>query len=100
MEVDIDPAFADLIPAVLARCRRACEELAAAVEATNATAAECAGHALAGLGGGYGFHEISRIGAAVEDAARAGNWSGLRSLGAQATRYLDSVRPRIGGGGA
>ncbi|MBN1781637.1 response regulator [bacterium] len=38
------------------------------------------GHSLKGTGGSYGFPEFSKIGAAIEDAGKAGEWETIATL--------------------
>ncbi len=51
------------------------------------------GHNMKGTGGGYGFSEISRFGAAIEAAAVAGEAVRLRALADELSGYLARLKP-------
>ena len=76
--VSIDPDLEDLIPGFLARREADVTLLRAAIERGDFDAVRLTGHSLKGNGGGYGFMEISDLGAKIEDAAR--NLDGARAL--------------------
>ena len=80
----------DLIPRFLANRRVEVEQLRAAIARSDRDAARRIGHGLKGVGGGYGFDEISRIGGEIERSARAGG-DELAALARELADYLDGV---------
>ena len=51
------------------------------------------GHSLSGVGGSYGFDEITRIGKAIEEQSKRGDAAGVSGLAAQLEDYLTRVQP-------
>ncbi|MBN2103868.1 response regulator [bacterium] len=49
------------------------------------------GHSLKGTGGSYGFPEFSKIGAAIEDAGKAGEWEKVTTLKDQLVKAYDDL---------
>ena len=49
------------------------------------------GHSLKGTGGSYGFPEFSKIGAAIEDAGKAGEWDKISTLKDQLVKAYDDL---------
>lgn len=90
LSVEVAGELRDLIPRFLANRRAEVDALRAAVARGDPEAARRIGHTLKGVGGGYGFDEITRLGAAIETAARAGG-DGLRALADELAEYLDRV---------
>lgn len=84
--------YEDLIPGFLANRRKDLGRMADALASGDFDAARFAGHGLKGLGATYGFEEISRIGADIEDAARAEDPRALARLIAEFTDYLDRLQ--------
>lgn len=70
--VRVDPDLADMIPGFIANRHRDLELLRAAAASGDLEAIRQVGHRLLGVGGGYGFQEISAIGARIEAAAKEG----------------------------
>jgi HPt (histidine-containing phosphotransfer) domain-containing protein len=81
----------ELIPRFLAHRRRELDELRAALACSDAETVRRLGHGLKGVGGGYGFDEITRIGADLERAAREGRLPAAQALARKLAEYLDSV---------
>lgn len=52
------------------------------------------GHSMKGSGGGYGFDEVTEIGAALEAAAAAGDADAILGLSGRLERYIDTVEVR------
>jgi len=53
------------------------------------------GHSLGGVGGSYGFEEITRIGRAIEERSMRGDVAGIRGLAMQLEDYLARVQPEF-----
>jgi hypothetical protein len=67
------------------------DKLMAGVDSKDCTIARRLGHQLKGSGAGYGFPEITRVGAAIEVAAMADNENEIRSQILALAIYLDRV---------
>jgi HPt (histidine-containing phosphotransfer) domain-containing protein len=80
----------DLVPRFLANRRLDLEQLREAVARADFEEARRIGHSLRGVGGGYGFDEITRLGAEVERCAKAGG-GGLADLIVKLAQYLERV---------
>ena len=80
-----------LIPRFLANRRTEIASLEQAVESKDVETLRRIGHGLKGVGGGYGFDEITRIGAQIENYAKTGNNEATRRLVRALKRYLDDV---------
>jgi HPt (histidine-containing phosphotransfer) domain-containing protein len=80
----------DLIPRFLANRSADVAALDAAIVRGDLEAARRIGHVLKGAGGGYGFDEITRLGAEIEACASAGG-AGLERLARELAGYLASV---------
>jgi hypothetical protein len=68
--VRIDPDLTDLIPGFLSNRRADVALLGDAIAQRDFETIRTVGHRLRGDGGGYGFLDISTIGAALEQAAK------------------------------
>jgi HPt (histidine-containing phosphotransfer) domain-containing protein len=90
LSVEVAAELRDLIPRFLANRRLEAEQLRAAVARGDLEAARRIGHTLKGVGGGYGFDEITRLGAAIESRARDGG-RGIAALADELAEYLDRV---------
>lgn len=84
-----------LIPRFLANRRTEIASLERAVERRDAETLRRIGHCLKGVGGGYGFDEITRIGAQIEGYAKEGNGEAARPLIDALKRYLENVEVRF-----
>jgi HPt (histidine-containing phosphotransfer) domain-containing protein len=80
-----------LIPRFLANRRTEIASLERAVAARDADTLRRIAHSLKGVGGGYGFDEITRLGAQLESYAKVGNAAGTRRSIRALKRYLDRV---------
>lgn len=80
-----------LIPRFLANRRTDLDSLERAVASRDAETLRRIGHGLKGVGGGYGFDELTRIGAQIEGCAKAGDDASTRDLVIALKRYLDRV---------
>lgn len=92
--VRIDPELAELIPTFLKNRQADVSRLEAMAAAGDADGARKLGHNLKGCGGGYGFEQISDIGARIEACAKGGDLSGLPALRAELADYLARIEVR------
>lgn len=92
--VDIDPDLAELIPGFLENRQADVARLAELIASGDAPAVRKLGHNLKGCGGGYGFDQISDIGARIEACGQSGQLSGLPALRDELVNYLANVEVR------
>jgi PAS domain S-box-containing protein len=85
------PGIGALIPNYLANIRRNIGLILAGVDAHDCQVARRMGHQFKGTGGGYGFPEVARIGAALESAGIAADEPEIRSQLLTLRRYLDAI---------
>jgi HPt (histidine-containing phosphotransfer) domain-containing protein len=88
--VRVSGELRDLVPRFLANRRLEIGELDAALARGDLEAARRIGHSLRGAGGGYGFDEITRLGARIEAQAKSGG-KDLPEIVRELADYLDSV---------
>lgn len=91
IRVEIDPDLEDLIPGFLANRTADAQAILLAAGQENFEKARVLGHTMKGVGSGYGFAEITKIGAAVELAAKERNTSRLTELARELQTYLENV---------
>jgi HPt (histidine-containing phosphotransfer) domain-containing protein len=89
--VTIDSDLEDLIPGFLENRRKDVNLLNEALAAGKIDTLKSIGHSLKGVGGGYGFQELSTIGAEIEKIAKAVGTAGVRELIDSMADYLDKV---------
>lgn len=86
IRVHADPEIQDLIPGFLENRSKDLREIRLSLQAGNWEKIRTIGHIMKGAGSGYGFSEISEIGALIESAAKAGN---MQEIEKQARRLAD-----------
>lgn len=91
IKVVIDEDLEDLIPGYLSKRRQDVDKIKACLESSDFEELRSIGHKIKGSGGGYGFDGLSVIGAALENAARADDASGVQSSLMKLEDYLDRV---------
>lgn len=89
--VTVDSDLEDLIPGFLENRRKDVNLLNEALVAGKIDTLKSIGHSLKGVGGGYGFQELSTIGAEIEKIAKAGSTEGVKVLIDKMADYLDRV---------
>lgn len=82
----------ELVPLYLADRRRDFREVSPLATAADLARMRVIGHNLAGSGASYGFEALSHLGAALERAARQGDFAESASQVAAIRRYLDLVQ--------
>jgi PAS domain S-box-containing protein len=90
--VYIDPDIEELIPEFLDNIGKNTEEIKELLVREDMEAIRVIGHSMKGSGGSYGFDEITRIGKAIEDAAKAGNRDNIERLNEELVEYLSKVK--------
>lgn len=89
--VIVDAQIAALVPRFLANRAADVDRIRAALAAGDFEAIRAVAHGMKGSGGGYGFPEISRLGAAMEEGARQRDAAAIGSLVASLAEYLARV---------
>ena len=97
ISVVIDPDIADLVPGFLDNRRRDVERLRALLASGALADVRLIGHSMKGAGGGYGFDEITEIGAAIERAALAAETATIEAGIERLADYLARVDVVYGG---
>ena len=88
----VDRELSALVPRFLGNCRRDVGLIEAALANSDLDTTRRIGHSLKGVGGGYGFPEITRLGAAIEAAAIDGDAQQALAALAALAAYLDAVQ--------
>lgn len=96
MVVKIDPDLEDLIPGFMENRRKDIASILDALERGDFETVRSLGHSLKGVGGGYGFHVVSEMGALMENAARGGDEAAIRRHVDSLSLYLDGVQLEFG----
>lgn len=94
--VTVDALIATLVPRFLANRATDVDRIRAALAGADFETIRAAGHAMKGAGGGYGFAEISRLGAAIEDAALRRDAAAVSGLAADLEEYLGRIEIKFG----
>src|SRR5512141_1445619 len=89
--VTVDPQIAALVPRFLANRAADVDKIRAALACADFEAIRVAAHGMKGAGGGYGFPEISRLGAAMEEGARQRDAATIIALVANLDEYLGRI---------
>ncbi len=92
IDVTVDPLLLTLIPGFLEHRREDVGSIEKALTSGDFSAIRLLGHSMKGSGGSYGFDGISRIGRALEMAARDKDMSSVRSALGALDDYLQRVR--------
>jgi len=89
--VTIDEDLEELIPGFLKNRTTDLQTLKDAHKQKNFEKIKHIGHSLKGVGGGYGFHGLSEIGAAIEQAAKNQDVKTIAVKIKEMSHYLESV---------
>jgi len=93
-EVELERGMQPLVEEYLIEVRESIAAIRRALMDNDMETVRVTGHSLKGSGGGYGFHEISVYGRALEEAGAAGSASRVRIPLADLERYVQAVRIR------
>ncbi len=91
--VHVDPDIEALIPGFIANRHRDVTRLGELLESGDFDEIRVIGHSMKGAGGGYGFDEITTLGADIERAADANDHTGVRRALDALADYLTRVEP-------
>lgn len=89
--VKVDADLEDLIPGFLENRKEDISTLQKAVTEGNFETIRVLGHSMKGAGGGYGFDQISVIGAQIEEAAVEQDGEKILQNAEQLKHYLERV---------
>ncbi len=89
--VNIDIDLEDLIPGFLENRQKDILKLEQAFEDQDFETLRSIGHNLKGVGGGYGFHEMTTLGAAIEEGAKENNVEIINENVKKLSHYLANV---------
>ena len=92
--VAVDKEIAGLVPRFLANRAADVEKIRGALARSDFEAIRVTAHGLKGVGGGYGFPEISEMGAAIEAAARQRGKGTVAALAEELDGYLARLEIR------
>ena|SRR5487761_2083026 len=96
LTIAVDAQIAALVPRFLANRAADAGKIRAALADGEFEAVRVAGHGMKGSGGGYGFSEISRLGAAIEEGARQRDAAAIYALVASLEAYLARIEIKPG----
>jgi HPt (histidine-containing phosphotransfer) domain-containing protein len=94
--VTVDPQIAALVPRFLANRAADIHKIRTALAGADFEAIRGSAHGMKGAGGGYGFPEISRLGAALEEGARQRDAAAIAALVASLEEYLGRIEVKYG----
>jgi len=95
IRVTVDSRVRGLAVRFLSNCVSDLRRLRAALEGSDFSVTRAIGHSLGGVGGSYGFEEITRIGRAIEERSLRRDAVGIRGLATQLEDYLARVQPEF-----
>jgi HPt (histidine-containing phosphotransfer) domain-containing protein len=99
--IAVDAQIAALVPRFLANRAADAGKIRAALASADFEAIRVAAHGMKGAGGGYGFPELSRLGASMEECALQRDAVAIGALVASLEAYLAriEIKPDAGQGG-
>lgn len=89
--VVIDRDLADLIPGFIEKRQQDIEAIMAAAAVGDYETIQSIGHNLKGIGGGYGFDRITKLGGAIEQAGKLKEVNKVRELAQVMQTYIENV---------
>jgi signal transduction histidine kinase/FixJ family two-component response regulator len=89
----VDGRLRTLVARFLLNCGRDLARLRTALDGGDLAVTRSIGHSLGGVGGSYGFEEITRLGREIEERSIRGDAASVGSLAAQLEDYLARVQP-------
>ena len=89
--VRVDVEIADLIPKFLLQMQEASRSMGESASNDNLTAVLGIAHQIIGVGGSYGFHEITHIGRELEESVKKADRAAVSRLIGELDTYLQRV---------
>jgi len=93
--VTVDAQISALVPRFLANRIADVHKIRNALASADYESIRVTGHGMKGAGGGYGFPEISRLGAAVEEGAMRRDAAAITGLVASLEEYLGRIEVKF-----
>jgi HPt (histidine-containing phosphotransfer) domain-containing protein len=91
IRAEVSKDLETLIPRYLDRRHKEIETFRAQLAAGDFEALRIGGHSLKGSGGGYGFPDLTRIGATIETAAKSSNAAAIEAALTEYADYMQRV---------
>lgn len=91
IKVEVDSDLEDLIPTYLSNLDKNLQKIVDAITGGDFEQCRVLGHNMKGSGGGYGFHDLSRYGKQIEDAAKQNNADEIQKTLDQIRDYLTRI---------
>jgi HPt (histidine-containing phosphotransfer) domain-containing protein len=89
--VRVDAELRPLMPRFLENQGKALVNLREACDAQQFDRVRELGHTMKGVCGGYGLHELTELGARLEEAAKIGNRGAIETLLSAVSDYLERL---------
>ncbi|MEA2624148.1 MAG: hypothetical protein QOD06_193 [Candidatus Binatota bacterium] len=89
--IKVDPELQDLIPGFLENRRNDLKAIRTALDQGDFDTIRYLGHGMKGMGGGYGFEQITHIGGSLERAAIGKQSQIIERDAEQLSSYLDRI---------
>lgn len=93
--VYVDPDFEDLIPSFLETRKADISSIRESLVNSDMKEIRRLGHGMKGAGAGYGFPEVTRLGAVIEEAAKRGDAQSIEEALEMLAEYLSAVEVRV-----
>lgn len=90
--VTIDSDLEEIVPSFLENRKKDLTQIKDFLAQSNWDNIESIAHKLAGNAGSYGFNELGHIGAALEDACKAGDVAAIHDYCAQYQSYMENLQ--------
>ena len=89
--VVIDEDLEDLIPGFMENRKKDVEKIRSALAGEDFVQIQSIGHSLKGVGGGYGFDDITRLGADIEQGAKDASTAAIEKPLDELANYLETI---------
>ena len=89
--IHIDSDLEDLIPGFLENRQKDMQSLERALQENDFEKLRSVGHNLKGVGGGYGFPDMSKMGAEIEEGAKESNMEKVSENVQKLSHYLSNI---------
>ncbi len=90
--VYVDEDLEDLIPGFIENRHKDANKIKGFLSSEEWQEIQRLGHSMKGSGGGYGFHEVTRIGQGIEEAAKTQSKDEIMKLTDSLSNYLSTVK--------
>lgn len=90
-QVQVEKEIKDLIPGFMANRKKDLVVLQGHIDKGNCEEISKIAHKIKGSSGGYGFHDLSKVGAQIEEAAKKNDIDSIRALFPSMKEMIESV---------